>query len=87
MTDKDKSIQTAPEAQTGADAETGVGKVAGLRRARPCPICSKPSVKANYPFCSPRCKDVDLSRWFKGSYAIAAVEQDDPDDDDFGQFS
>ncbi len=32
------------------------------------------------PFCSPRCKDVDLHRWLSGSYAIPAVEADEPDD-------
>ena len=58
------------------------GKVAGLRRPRPCPICSKPSTKENYPFCSQRCKDVDLSRWLTGAYAIPAAEEDDPDESD-----
>lgn len=61
------------------------GKVEGLRRARPCPICSKPSAKGAYPFCSPRCKDVDLSRWLSGSYAIPAAEEDEPDDADYQQ--
>lgn len=44
-----------------------------------CPICSKPKDPAYRPFCSKRCADVDLSRWLKGSYAIPAVEVDDPD--------
>ena len=73
MSDQDNS-SAAPEAAKG--------KVAGLRRSRPCPICSKPSTKGNYPFCSQRCKDVDLSRWLTGSYAIPAEEEDDPDDVD-----
>jgi endogenous inhibitor of DNA gyrase (YacG/DUF329 family) len=35
------------------------------------------------PFCSGRCKDVDLNRWLKGVYAIPAVESaDDPDEQD-----
>lgn len=42
--------------------------------ARPCPICGKPSLEAFRPFCSKRCADVDLHRWFSGSYAIPAVE-------------
>jgi endogenous inhibitor of DNA gyrase (YacG/DUF329 family) len=50
------------------------------RAARPCPICGKPSVPEWEPFCSPRCKDVDLHRWLSGSYAIPAVEADEPDD-------
>lgn len=47
-----------------------------------CPICGKPKDPAYRPFCSKRCADVDLSRWLKGSYAIPAVEVDDPDEDD-----
>ncbi len=55
----------------------------GAKKAKPCPICQSPSIKESFPFCSQRCKDVDLSRWLKGSYAIPAVEEDDPDDEDF----
>ena len=42
-----------------------------------CPICQKPSVEQYKPFCCRRCADVDLSRWFKGTYAVAAVEHED----------
>ena len=48
--------------------------------SKSCPICGKPAVEHSRPFCSPRCKDVDLNRWFKGAYAIPAVETDDPSD-------
>ncbi|MBY0381260.1 MAG: DNA gyrase inhibitor YacG [Xanthobacteraceae bacterium] len=47
---------------------------------KPCPICGKPSVEASKPFCSERCRDIDLNRWLSGSYAIPARETD-PDDD------
>ena len=46
---------------------------------KPCPICKLPPVEAYAPFCSKRCADVDLQRWFSGVYAIPAVEQDDED--------
>ena len=50
-----------------------------------CPICRKPTVEAYRPFCSRRCSDVDLQRWFSGRYAIA-TESDErgvvEDDDD-----
>jgi uncharacterized protein len=46
-----------------------------------CPICGKPKDQKFRPFCSKRCADVDLSRWLKGSYAIPAAEEDDPDED------
>jgi uncharacterized protein len=41
-----------------------------------CPICSKPiatesGVKsATFPFCSERCRQIDLLRWSKGEYRI-----------------
>ncbi len=46
---------------------------------RACPICAKPAVETFRPFCSARCADVDLHRWLKGTYAVPAVEVDDPD--------
>jgi endogenous inhibitor of DNA gyrase (YacG/DUF329 family) len=40
-----------------------------------CPICGKPTDAHYRPFCSRRCADVDLQRWFSGRYAVPA--QDD----------
>ncbi len=42
-----------------------------------CPICGKPADPAVRPFCSKRCADVDLQRWFRGAYAIPAVADDE----------
>tara|TARA_R110002049_G_scaffold137350_2_gene297345 strand:+ start:24805 stop:24999 length:195 start_codon:yes stop_codon:yes gene_type:complete len=43
-----------------------------------CPICRKADVTADHrPFCSRRCADVDLARWFNGSYAVPSQEPDD----------
>ncbi|WP_436358119.1 DNA gyrase inhibitor YacG [Brevundimonas sp. CEF1] len=40
-----------------------------------CPICRRQeAVQAYKPFCSKRCADVDLQRWFTGGYAIPAEE-------------
>jgi uncharacterized protein len=45
-----------------------------------CPICQGPAVDAAaIPFCSPRCANVDLHRWFSGSYAVPVAESDDED--------
>ncbi len=44
---------------------------------KPCPICGKPPSVDHRPFCSRRCADVDLQRWFSGRYAVPAVELDD----------
>jgi endogenous inhibitor of DNA gyrase (YacG/DUF329 family) len=38
-----------------------------------CPLCGKPRVQRFRPFCSARCRDVDLGRWFDAAYAVPAV--------------
>lgn len=45
----------------------------------PCPICGKPNDPAHRPFCSDRCRQVDLGRWLTGAYAIpgAPIEPED----------
>ena len=45
-----------------------------------CPICQKPTEKAFRPFCSKRCADVDLGKWFGGGYAIPSPEPDDAEE-------
>jgi hypothetical protein len=45
--------------------------------SRPCPICRKPAQPAYCPFCSKRCADVDLQRWFSGSYVIPGDDVED----------
>ena len=44
---------------------------------RACPQCGRPAIQRYRPFCSRRCADIDLARWFNGSYAIPAVEPPD----------
>ena len=44
-----------------------------------CPICRKEAVEAYRPFCSKRCADIDLAKWFTGSYAISGREEDEGD--------
>ena len=51
-----------------------------LRPKRPCPICQKPSQQKFHPFCSSRCAQIDLNRWFGGNYAIPVKETDESDD-------
>lgn len=50
--------------------------------ATPCPICGEPSTRPTRPFCSPRCRQVDLHRWLTGAYAIPVVEEDGAEDDE-----
>ena len=40
-----------------------------------CQICKKPKSMENNPFCSARCKDIDLSKWLIGGYVIANDEE------------
>jgi endogenous inhibitor of DNA gyrase (YacG/DUF329 family) len=46
-------------------------------RQRPCPICGKPAETRFRPFCSARCADIDLGRWFTERYRIPAGELDE----------
>ena len=40
-----------------------------------CPICKKREAEPDFkPFCSKRCADIDLGRWFNGGYAIPTNE-------------
>jgi uncharacterized protein len=57
-------------------------KVTPLRPKRPCPECGKPSARETYPFCSVRCKDIDLNRWLKGAYVIPSRDDEDETDND-----
>jgi endogenous inhibitor of DNA gyrase (YacG/DUF329 family) len=50
-------------------------------KAKPCPICGKASAEASKPFCSERCRDVDLNRWLSNSYVVPGRAQQDDDED------
>ena len=50
------------------------------RKVRACPICDKPANDATRPFCSSRCRDVDLHRWFSGTYLVPGSENDEEDE-------
>lgn len=51
--------------------------------AKACPICGKPAADTFKPFCCRRCADIDLGKWFTGSYSVPVVEMDDlPDDEE-----
>jgi uncharacterized protein len=56
----------------------GSGK-GGEKPARPCPICGKPASEATLPFCSPRCRDVDLNRWLSNSYVVPGRDNEEED--------
>jgi uncharacterized protein len=43
-----------------------------------CPICKKPvaSTDADFPFCSERCRTIDLGKWASGGYVISSPVTD-----------
>jgi uncharacterized protein len=47
--------------------------------SRDCPICHRPVDPAYAPFCSKRCADVDLQRWFSETYRAQGAELDEPE--------
>ena len=47
-----------------------------------CPICEKqfdPATTPAMPFCSDRCRQIDLGRWLRESYSVP-VERKDEDE-------
>ena len=48
-----------------------------------CPICGRETLPETRPFCSKRCADVDLGRWFSGHYRTPStrIETDEDDED------
>jgi endogenous inhibitor of DNA gyrase (YacG/DUF329 family) len=59
--------------------DAGSAKGTPKGSAKPCPICGKPAVEASRPFCSERCRDVDLNRWLSNSYVVPGRKEDDED--------
>ena len=45
-----------------------------------CPVCSKPVSEQFKPFCSVRCANVDLGKWFSEQYAIPSTDMDENDE-------
>ena len=60
-----------------------------------CPICKKPveepqagtapaRTRSPFPFCSDRCRLIDLGRWLDGKYQIPVVDREDRGSDGGG---
>ena len=43
-----------------------------------CPICKQPVTNSgdDFPFCSERCRVIDLGKWASGDYKISSPIQD-----------
>ncbi len=50
-------------------------------KARPCPVCKAPAAprekNAAFPFCSAKCKLLDLGKWLDGKYVVAGGALDE----------
>jgi endogenous inhibitor of DNA gyrase (YacG/DUF329 family) len=57
------------------------GQKPSSKSRKGCPICGKPASEGSRPFCSERCRDVDLNRWLSDAYSIPAREGQDDDAD------
>lgn len=55
----------------------------GKRHRPACPLCEKPvdmrgpAASKHFPFCSRRCKLIDLGKWFDGEHRISIPIEDD----------
>jgi len=57
-----------------------------------CPICKKnvKSTDPDFPFCSERCRVIDLGKWASGAYVVSspvadadeAIRENNPEDTD-----
>jgi endogenous inhibitor of DNA gyrase (YacG/DUF329 family) len=67
-----------PEPDRGSSGEKSAGD------AR-CAICNNRFARGGgfYPFCSRRCRQIDLGRWLDGSYVISRpIERNDVEEGD-----
>ena len=71
----DRRSEPGPRAR-GAGA--GRGRPRGVAPMPKCPICEVPAKpraeNAAFPFCSPRCKAIDLGKWLDEEYRIPTAE-------------
>jgi uncharacterized protein len=49
------------------------GRGSGGRQRR-CPVCGKPAQEKTRPFCSERCRKIDLDRWRGEAYRVPTEE-------------
>ena len=50
-----------------------------------CPICRKKFLESEtdaFPFCSSRCRWIDLNRWFNEEYTVESFRRRDEEEDD-----
>lgn len=55
--------------------------MSAIPKPQRCPNCGKPAEALYRPFCSKRCKDIDLGRWLNEDYRVPVVEEDGVEED------
>jgi endogenous inhibitor of DNA gyrase (YacG/DUF329 family) len=58
-----------------------VKKFAAAGRGKKCPSCGSPVDTRYRPFCSRRCAELDLGRWFREDYRIPTQEPPEGDEE------
>ena len=62
--------------------DAGQEKAGSGASGKRCPECGKPAENPKtLPFCSPRCRDVDLNRWLSGRYVSPGQENAGEDEE------
>jgi len=53
-----------------------------------CPTCRRPvaSTKEEFPFCSERCRLIDLGKWASGEYVVSSPLTDISDESEIPNF-
>lgn len=54
-------------------------------KERPCPLCGGDSSDDFYPFCSDRCRLIDLGKWLDETYKISTDEKAGESEKEEGQ--
>jgi endogenous inhibitor of DNA gyrase (YacG/DUF329 family) len=53
-----------------------------------CPICSQAAANRSqnpaYPFCTPRCKQIDLGKWLSEDYRVPVPDESGGEDPAYG---
>lgn len=64
------------------DLPTDSPPAGGLSRSK-CPACKAPVAAdaSTFPFCTPRCRLIDLGRWMKGDYRLGRPLDPESDED------
>ena len=60
-----------------------IAKATNCGNLNKCPICGSATRASEdaFPFCSKRCRQIDLGKWLKGDYLISRpIEQSDLDE-------